>query len=874
MKRVCKFIFQIVCLLATVFLLSIENRIFADSAKDVSNDLTFLEFSSGEARDGETITVNFKFEDKKMQIKTGDFINITWLNTDLVKGEGFEKAVDLTVKNKIVGTLTVSKNQAQVKFNDNITGLTDIQGWGTFDIQVRNFSESSAAVKLLVEGGGLASSIQVKKEQTGNNSTLFYNKMGDMLPDDPQHVRWFLTSNINKTEVEQPVFIKDQIQGGQRLDPSTFVIQVIGYAGYKEYTGEQGVSKFLNDYPGVGLTYSAQTNVIDIYIPTNIARYQSIVITYKTSIEVFDQEKFLNKSQAWYKEYGKPAVSGKEFDYTVVNTNISGGIDGKYKGQLKITKKLKGTNITIPNVEFNLNRLDHRLIDGAEVISLTTNSNGEAVVKNLEEGQYEVREVNAPKWISFNKSEEKYAFSIEKSNTKETELTIFNSKKTEDITANKIWNGGPDSKPTIYFKLFRKVDGSEKEEVPHSEIKKLINGQTETMWSNVEQYDDYGNAYSFSVEEVNKNGQNDVPTNYTKKEEGTTVTNTYTPELTTVSGTKIWEDNNNHEGTRPSSITVNLLADNVVVDKKIVKETDGWSYTFANLPLLKEGNEIKYSIEEEKVPGYKTIINGFNLTNQLEKDNNPTSQFITVNKVWDDYNNQDNLRPNSIQVQLYKDGKALKDKILTLDESNHWKSSFIVADGFSSKKDEHYSVKEISNIKRYSTTIDTVDNNVTITNHHVPKYFKVSGEKIWKDNNDQKKKRPTSITINLLANNKIIAQKKVTALENWKYEFIDLPVMDKGKQINYRITEDKVPGYRTSVEKFNIINTIEDSISEDSISSEDEDLSAKLSKEKETEMIKQKQQLPKTGTLNQSLILMLSGVMLSFVGYIIHKLRK
>lgn len=53
-----------------------------------------------------------------------------------------------------------------------------------------------------------------------------------MLPDDPQHVRWFLTSNINKIEAEQSVFIKDQIQGGQRLDPSTFVIQVSGYSSH------------------------------------------------------------------------------------------------------------------------------------------------------------------------------------------------------------------------------------------------------------------------------------------------------------------------------------------------------------------------------------------------------------------------------------------------------------------------------------------------------------------------------------------------------------------------------------------------------------------------------------------------------------------
>ncbi|WP_155973850.1 Cna B-type domain-containing protein, partial [Streptococcus ruminantium] len=63
-----------------------------------------------------------------------------------------------------------------------------------------------------------------------------------------------------------------------------------------------------------------------------------------------------------------------------------------------------------------------------------------------------------------------------------------------------------------------------------------------------------------------------------------TITNTHTPKTTEVAGTKTWNDNNDQDGKRPKSITVNLLANGEVVQSQKVSADTNWTYTFTNLP--------------------------------------------------------------------------------------------------------------------------------------------------------------------------------------------------------------------------------------------------------------------------------------------------
>jgi len=103
------------------------------------------------------------------------------------------------------------------------------------------------------------------------------------------------------------------------------------------------------------------------------------------------------------------------------------------------------------------------------------------------------------------------------------------------------------------------------------------------------------------------------------------VTSTITNEKvkTSVSGEKTWVDNNDQDGVRPDEITVNLLADGKKVDSKTVTAKDGWKYEFNDLDKFKAGQAIKYSISEDKVTGYKTTVNGYDLTNILNESSTP-----------------------------------------------------------------------------------------------------------------------------------------------------------------------------------------------------------------------------------------------------------
>ena len=92
-------------------------------------------------------------------------------------------------------------------------------------------------------------------------------------------------------------------------------------------------------------------------------------------------------------------------------------------------------------------------------------------------------------------------------------------------------------------------------------------------------------------------------------------------EKTSVSGTKTWRDNNNQDGIRPSSITVNLLANGQQVASKKVSASDNWQYSFDNLAAYANGQKITYTVTEDAVAGHTSTVDGYNITNT----HNPTT---------------------------------------------------------------------------------------------------------------------------------------------------------------------------------------------------------------------------------------------------------
>lgn len=183
-------------------------------------------------------------------------------------------------------------------------------------------------------------------------------------------------------------------------------------------------------------------------------------------------------------------------------------------------------------------------------------------------------------------------------------------------------------------------------------------------------------------------------------------------EKTSISGQKIWNDNDNQDGKRPSKITVNLLANGVKVASKEVKPdaTGNWTYHFDNLDVVDDaGNVIAYTVSEEPVAGYETTVEGTNITNNRI----PDMTEVVVKKVWDDKENKDGLRPEKISIRLLADGQEVAVKEITA--TDNWQASFTDLPVYKDGKKIVYTITE-DPVAGYTSKID----GFTVTNRHIP----------------------------------------------------------------------------------------------------------------------------------------------------------
>lgn len=258
-----------------------------------------------------------------------------------------------------------------------------------------------------------------------------------------------------------------------------------------------------------------------------------------------------------------------------------------------------------------------------------------------------------------------------------------------------------------------------------------------------------------------------------------------------ISGTKTWDDADNQDGIRPTTVTINLLANGSVVDSRKVNANDNWQYEFSQVDKNDSaGNQITYNVQEDGVSGYQPSINGYNITNIHQ----PKKITISGQKTWNDANNQDGKRPDQITVHLFADGTQVDTKTVTA--ADDWKYSFADQPVYHAGKEIKYTVTE-DKVADYNSTVNGYD----ITNSYTPETTQVSGQKIWNDADNQDGKRPAQITVHLLADGQPVQSQTVTAQDNWQYSFTNLPMNKAGKAIAYTVAEDAVAGYTASTTK-------------------------------------------------------------------------
>ncbi len=154
--------------------------------------------------------------------------------------------------------------------------------------------------------------------------------------------------------------------------------------------------------------------------------------------------------------------------------------------------------------------------------------------------------------------------------------------------------------------------------------------------------------------------------------------------LTDLEITKTWDDNDDQDGKRPSveDFAAMLTLDPAVegAEPTVVDNENGtYTITYTDLPRFKDGEEVTYKVTESTVEDYDTpeYTNDGGETDaaydhgEITNTHTPEKTSVTVIKEWNDSDNIGNIRPTSIQAQLYADGTA-SGSAQTLNAGNEW----------------------------------------------------------------------------------------------------------------------------------------------------------------------------------------------------------
>ena len=252
------------------------------------------------------------------------------------------------------------------------------------------------------------------------------------------------------------------------------------------------------------------------------------------------------------------------------------------------------------------------------------------------------------------------------------------------------------------------------------------------------------------------------------------------------------------------------------VTNKYTPVFDGSSFS-VNLGNITQGFSISYKVK----PSYK-LVNGEQIKNSSSYSfsNQKTIEYNNI-VYYQETNGTANGYNYSLQIQKTDEsGNPLAGATFKVVRQSTGKIMGTITTDSTGKGTiygllrDNYELKETSAPEGYQLA-DTVVvtpkdfNSQGVTAKVVDKLAKtsVSGTKTWNDNNNQDGIRPGAITVNLLADGTQVASKTVTASDNWKYSFDNLPEYANGKKITYTVSEAAVDGYTTKISGYDIINT-------------------------------------------------------------------
>ena len=466
---------------------------------------------------------------------------------------------------------------------------------------------------------------------------------------------------------------------------------------------------------GVNITLTNQTNVTSQYASKlvetadgfkldlgNIPADKGFLVRYQTQIPwtPLPGEKFENQATLNSTELQRTSKAS----YTIPS---AGGTGEGYAYTIKI-KKVDEAGQPLAGAVFDVIR--NR--SGLSVGQVTTDANGEAELKQMLSDDYTIKETKAPN--GYDTADDQGITSTEFSSANQTVTKTFVDKKTLttiDVTVKKVWDDADNQdglRPTsITVRLL--ADGVDTGKT----LTLDKNGSWQGSFTGLKEKNASGQTITYTVKE-DPTIASYIPTITGNATSGYTITNSHTPEVTSISVTKKWV------GPTGSAVTVKLLANGSDSGKTLTLDAAGnWTGTFSNLPKYKDGVPITYTVTEASVTGVDMskytvaitgdVTSGFTITNtNIEKVDVP------VKKEW--------VGPKAgpVTVHLLADGTDT-GKTVTLSDANSWTDTFSGLDKYNADGTEIiYSVKE-DEVSGYTSEVTgDATTGFTVTNTEVP----------------------------------------------------------------------------------------------------------------------------------------------------------
>ena len=411
----------------------------------------------------------------------------------------------------------------------------------------------------------------------------------------------------------------------------------------------------------------------------------------------------------------------------------------------------------------------------------------------------------------------------EESNEENT--TIITSEKTSEISRDgqkvEIAKVGDEIKYTITVNNTGKVDGitTISDKVPEgTELKansaegaKISDNNDMLLWENISVPAEGTISKSFvvivkNIDSLKANKISNVATVGGKDTNPTEDT-----AATDITVTKVWKnmDSDAAKANIIDSIKLQLKVNGEVADEAVVTADEDWTHTFTDLPMYDENeNKITYTIDEvvaniedqAKLDLYnKSIENGV-ITNTFDPSKLTDTTEVSATKVWANMNS-DAARENtitSIKLQVKANGEVAADQVVTSE--NNWTHTFKDLPVYDEAGNRiTYTIDEVAvnaedqaKLGLYNKSIE----NGVITNTFDPSKLtdktEISATKVWAnmDSDAARANTITSIKLQVKNGDMVVAEQVVTANEDWKHTFTELPLYDEnGNRITYTIDE-------------------------------------------------------------------------------------